>query len=64
MSRPTKRVCGGIFTPNRDLGVNHQGRHTCICGLTGVPGDAHHTLPDRPVADAQQRAAGEEVQET
>jgi hypothetical protein len=59
MSPPKSRVRPHLFQPNPDLGVDHQGRHTCICGLTGVPGDAHHTLPDRPVADAQQRAAGE-----
>lgn len=53
------RVCGGIFTPDPDLPADHNGRHACRCGLVGEPGDAHHTLPERPEADARELAAGE-----
>jgi hypothetical protein len=52
------RVCGGIFTPDPAVPLDQKGRATCRCQLVGVPGDAHHTLPDAPV-DVQQLRAGE-----
>jgi hypothetical protein len=53
--------CGGIFTPDPDVPADHNGRRTCVCHLTGQPGDAHHTLPPTPdFADARQLAAGED----
>jgi hypothetical protein len=53
-----KRICGGIFTPDPGIPPDHNGRRTCRCGLTGVAGDPHHTVPVVDV-DVQQRAAGE-----
>lgn len=54
------RVCGAIFTPDPDIPADHRGRRTCRCGLTGEPGDAHHTLPPAPdEADVRELAAGE-----
>lgn len=61
-AKPTAhRVCGGIFTPDQTVpGDPITGQQVCRCGLLGEPGDAHHTLPDRPAeADARERAAGE-----
>lgn len=51
--------CGGIFTPDPDIPADHRGRRTCRCGLTGEPGDAHHTPPAPAEADHGQLAAGE-----
>jgi hypothetical protein len=54
-----KLICGGIFTPDPGIPPDHNGRRTCRCGLTGQAGDAHHTVPDAPAVDVQQRASGE-----
>lgn len=59
MKSAQHRICGGIFTPNLDIPPDHNGRKTCICRLIGEAGDAHHTVPDAPAADAQSLAAGE-----
>jgi hypothetical protein len=59
VSKPKPRVRPHVFTPDPDLGVDHNGRRTCRCGLPGQAGDAHHTVPDAPAVDVQQRAAGE-----
>jgi hypothetical protein len=57
--KPAQRlICGGIFTPDPGIPPDHNGRRTCRCGLTGVAGDPHHTVPE-PVDDARSRAAGE-----
>lgn len=48
----SERICGGIFTPDPDLGADHSGRLTCRCGLPGVAGDAHHqpvVVPEQAV---------------
>lgn len=61
MKTEQRRICGGIFTPDPDIPADpYSKRRTCRCGLTGAPGDAHHTPPDAPDgADHGQRAAGE-----
>ena len=47
MSGQTKpKACGGIFTVDADLPPDKDGRHVCVCGLVGRPGDARHRLPE------------------
>jgi hypothetical protein len=58
----TRRVCGGVFTPDPALPADHRGRRTCVCGLIGEPGDAHHTPAAAAEQDAQQLAAGERTE--
>jgi hypothetical protein len=53
------RVCGGVFTPDPAIPADHRGRLTCVCGLTGEPGDPRHTPAAADSQDAQQLAAGE-----
>lgn len=60
MKPAAHRVCGGIFTPDPDIPADHRGWRTCRCGLTGAPGDAHHTPPAEAAQDARQLAAGED----
>lgn len=56
--KPPSLVCGNVFQPDQSLPADHRGLRTCVCGLVGEQGDAHHT-PAETAPDAQQRAAGE-----
>ena len=56
MRPPRTKVTPHVHITDPDVPADHNGRHTCRCGLP----EAHpsHTMPD-PVPDAASAAAGE-----
>lgn len=61
MSPPKSKVTPHPFRRDASLPADQDGRGVCaVCHLVGVPGDAHHTLPDGPPMDVQRLAAGED----
>lgn len=48
------------FQADPDIPPDHRDRKTCICGLTGRPGDSHHDVPAAPAQAEHLRRVGDD----
>lgn len=59
MSEQTKPT-PHAFTVDADLPPTLDGRHVCVCGLVGTPGDARHRLPEVAEQSEHRRRYGDD----